>query len=302
MKHLNLAVVGFGRLGRACATAIIADEQSRLAGVVRQAEHAGEPLPPPFGGIPSVAHISELDAVDAALICVPTDSALGTACDFLESGVPVVECATLHATAFHAHKDALDHAARRYKTSAVVGAGWDPGALSLLRGIFSLLTPKGHTRTTNRPGISLHHSTVAGAVPGVRDALATELDGPNGAHQRYVYVELENDADEEAVATAIRSDPLFLDEETLVFPVASVATLEEEGHGVVVERRGVAAGAAHQLLLLEARFAEPQISAQIMLAAAHALPTRGHRAYSLFDLPLSTLWGDVRRQAEDQWI
>ena len=38
------------------------------------------------------------------------------------------------------------------------------------------------------------------------------------------------------VIDAIRADPLFLGDETLVFPVASIAALEPEGRGVLLER------------------------------------------------------------------
>lgn len=65
----HLAIIGFGRLGRACAQAILQDERFALAGIVRRPEHA---LEPPFAQSPVVSHISELGRVDAALICVPT--------------------------------------------------------------------------------------------------------------------------------------------------------------------------------------------------------------------------------------
>jgi diaminopimelate dehydrogenase len=69
--------------------------------------------------------------------------------------------------------------------------------------------------------------------------------------QRYVYVELQSDADPEQVAATIRADPLFLDEETLVLPVESAAALEAEGHGS--SSAGPTGAAPVPLLLLEAR-------------------------------------------------
>ena len=48
-----------------------------------------------------------------------------------------------------------------------------------------------------------------------------------------------------SASAALRADPLFLDSETVVVPVESVAALEEEGHGVVLERWGEAGGVAH---------------------------------------------------------
>jgi diaminopimelate dehydrogenase len=122
-------------------------------------------------------------------------------------------------------------------------------------------------------------------VGGVRDALCIELRSVEGKLQRYVYVELAPGADGERVAEAIRSEPLFLDEETLVFPVESIAALEEE----VLERRGTAGRTRHQMLLLEARFDVPSLVAQVMIAAARALPNLPPGAHALSDVPLNLL-------------
>ena len=298
MKVLDLAIIGFGNLGRACIQAIREDEQSKLAGVVRQGEHISQQLPPGFEDVRVVGHITELEQVDVALICVPNEAVLGIAHDLLQAGIPIVECATLHGKAFVEHKNKLDRLASRFKVPAIVGAGWDPGMLSVFHELFALLTPKGHTDITHRPGINLHHTTLAKAIPGVKAALATELSTAGGQKQHYVYIELEDDAAFAAVQKTILSDPLFLDEETLVFPVDSVAILEEEGHGILLERRGKAGPVEHQLFLLEGRFSEKAITAQVMLAAARSLQTQGHHAYSLFDLPLGSLWGTLRELAE----
>lgn len=302
MRRLHLAVIGFGKLGRACVRAIQQHEQLELAGIVRRDSTTSDTLPAPFVELRTVSHISELGKVDAALVCVPTEHVIGVAHDLLQHRIPVVECATLHGEDFQQHKAELDRIARLQKTPVVVGAGWEPGALSLLRGLFGLLVPKGHTETTYRPGLTLHHSTLAGSIPEVRQALTAEIPAASGGTQHYVYVELEQGADPEHVRQTIESDPLFLGEETFVFPVDSIDTLEEEGHGVLMERRGNAAHGEHRLFLLEARFSELALAAQVMVAAANALPGARHRAYGLFDLPLGALWGDLRQAAEKEWI
>ena len=98
-------------------------------------------------------------------------------------------------------------------------------------------------------------------------------------------------ADGERVAEAIRSEPLFLDEETLVFPVESVAALEDEGRGIVLERRGSGGVTAHQMLLFEARFDMWRLAAQVMIAAARALPDLPPGAHALAEVPLNLLLG-----------
>jgi diaminopimelate dehydrogenase len=211
--------------------------------------------------------------------------------DLIQHGLPTVECAALDREVFGSHKERLDRLAQRQHVAAVLGAGWDPGALTLLRGLFALLVPKGHTDVTNRPGVSLHHTLTARSITGVRDALCTELRSAEGKLQRYVYVELAPDADGERVAEAIRGEPLFLDEETLVLPVESIAALEEEGRGVVLERRGTAGRTGHQMLLLEVRFDVPSLAAQVMIAAARALPNLPPGAHALSEVPLNLLLG-----------
>jgi diaminopimelate dehydrogenase len=131
----------------------------------------------------------------------------------------------------------------------------------------------------------------ARGVAGVRDALCTELRGADGRVRRYLYVELEPGADPERVSAALRADPLFLDEETCVLPVESVASLEDEGRGIVLERWGEAAGVAHQRLLLEARFDPFALAAQVMAAAVQSLPGLAPGAHTLADVPASLLFG-----------
>lgn len=302
MKPLQLAVIGFGALGRACAAAITDDDQLALAGIVRRTESLTGQIPSRYSRVPVVSHARELARVDAALICVPTGQVLATARDLLQHRTPVVECATLHDKAFREHQDELDRIASQHKVSAIVGAGWNPGALSLFRALFALLTPRGHTETSWHTGTSLHHTSAARAVPGVREALSTELRTANGKLQRYVYVELEKGGELARIESALRSDPLFLGEETLVIPVEDMRILEEEGHGVLLERRGSAASTDHQMLLLEARYSEPALTAAVMTAAARAIPGCRHGAFSLFDLPLGSLWGDLKGKAKQEWL
>jgi diaminopimelate dehydrogenase len=297
MKKLRLAIIGLGNLGRKCAEAILADPATVLAGVVRR---SGSPAP--WLKAPAVTHISELKEVDAALICVPHDAVMGIAKDLLQSRIPVVECARLHGEAFLRHKSEIHRVALLHRVPAVVGAGCDPGALSLFRSYFALLVPHGHTETSLHTGTSLHHTLAAAGIKGVRKALATELKSVEGTIQRYVYVELEPSADAAEVEYAIIHDPLFLDEQTLVFPVPSIAALEETNRGVLLERHAAAGEASHSTFLLEARFDEAGLAARMMLAAARSLPSLQAGAYSLLDLPPGALWGEQRTAAEKEWL
>ncbi len=154
-----------------------------------------------------------------------------------------------------------------------------------------MLVPGGHTQVRHHAGIQLQH-TVLPDVRGVRAALATERVTLGGKRQRLVYVELERGADPDRVIKAIQSDPLHVDVDTQVFPVESLAAIEQEGRGVVLERRGGATRTGHHQFLLEARYEETALTVQVMMAGARALPKLKPGAHTLLDVPLSALWGD----------
>ena len=298
MKKIRIAIIGLGRLGRKCVEAVVSDQATELAGVVRRPESA----PAAWLKAPAVTHVSELNQVDAALICAPADAVMGIAQGLLQSRIPVVECARLHGESVLGHKAEIHRAALHHRVPAIVGAGCDPGALSLFRSQFALLAPRGHTETSLHTGTSLHHTLAAAGIAGVRKALATEHPSGEGKLQRYVYVELEPSGDLATVENAIVNDPLFLDEQTLVFAVPSVAALEETNRGVTLERHAAAEEASHASFLLEARYDEAGLAARMMLAATRSLPLLQAGAYSLLDLPPGALWGAQRPVAEKEWM
>jgi len=301
-KPLRLAIVGLGKVGRACAELTALSHDLTVGAFVRRPASEAEGLPDHLRHIPLLTHVGQVRGVDGALICVPTNAVTEAASQILQHGIPVVDCAILHGESFHVHKQAIHKLALHHNAPAVVGAGWDPGALSVFRSWLALLTPGGMTEMTHRPGITLRHTVMAKSVVGVKDALCTEVRAVDGRAQRYVYVELEKGANADLVAQAIRADPLFLGEETQVFPLESLTSLEQEGRGVVVDRRGASQRLGRRHFVLEGRFDEAAVTAEVMLAAARALPDLDPGAYSLADIPLSALWGEQAEKAEREWL
>jgi len=286
MRRTRLAIIGFGRLGRACATAVCDSRDLELAGVVMRSQ-AAPALAHPFRHVSIAGHVRDLTGVNAALVCVPAEQVLGVAREILQQRVPVIECAILEGRTLAAHYEALGEAARHHHVAAVVGAGWDPGALPLVRRLFEVLIPHGRTEAGMHPGLSLHHTAAVERVPGVRAALVCESRAADGRVQRYLYVQLDKGASLEEVEQAIRADPHYPGEETLVFPVDDLAPFEAAGSGIVLERRGMGGlggAGSHQSLLLEARFDAPAFAARVMLDAARRLPQlkAGAHLYSLW--------------------
>jgi diaminopimelate dehydrogenase len=289
MQRRRLAILGLGRLGQACAMAILESDDLALAGIVRRPTMLLSSRAPEFADIPVVSHPSELTGIDAVLICLPSDRVLEAARNLIQHDTSIVEAAALDGDLREAHWQAIDRMALRHRVPAIVGAGWDPGMRGLFGSLLAVLCPKGGTTMHDRPGVSLHHTLAARVIPGIRDALCAEFRGADGVIRRYVYVELLPGAEFEPAASAIRSDPLFLNEETVVLPVDSLASLEEEGHGLVMERWGRASGRDHQRFLVEGRFEHTAIAGQAMVAAVRALPRLRPGAHKLNEVPLAAL-------------
>lgn len=279
MRKLQVAVIGLGRLGSACATALIDETEMTLAGAVRRPESLG-PMSGRLAQFSAVGHVRDLPAVDIALVCVPESNVLGVSRELLQIRLPIVECARLEGHALEAHYTELDGIARAHRTIAVVGAGWNPGVLPLFSKAFDMLIPHGRSVSHRHPGLSLHHSAAVAHMDGIKEALASEYHGSGGALQRYVYVTLERGADFGRVKAAISADPLFAGEETQVFQVEKLSDIEaEEGQGVVLERRSADAAGKHASLLIEARFELAAFAARVMLDAARTIPLLPHGAH-----------------------
>ena len=107
MRSLQVAVIGLGRLGRACGEALLAAQDLHLAGFVRRNERLSKAVPGVFRDVPKADHVEALGQVDAALLCVPSEHAVAAAHDLLQHGIPMAECAGLHGEAFQDQKDRL---------------------------------------------------------------------------------------------------------------------------------------------------------------------------------------------------
>jgi diaminopimelate dehydrogenase len=162
--------------------------------------------------------------------------------------------------------------------------------VSLIKGLFAALIPKGATDITDTTGVHAHHTTLEHAIPGIKRALATEVRTAEGRLQRYIYVEPQADADFAAVQARIREDASGSDVEVFVFPLSAAA--RDERRGAVIQRHGSVAGRP-QFLLLETRVCQTILAAQMMLAAALAIPALERRCYTVFELPLTALSGAV---------
>ena len=289
MKKIRAAIVGYGNIGRYVLDALQTAPDFEVAGVVRR---DASNVPAELAGYPVVTTLEALKDVQVAILCTPSRSAQEYAERALELGINTVDSFDIH-TEIVPTRRALDAAARRSGSVAVLSAGWGPGTDSMVRALMEVCAPKGLTYTNFGPGMSMGHTVAVKAIEGVKAALSMTIPTGTGIHRRMVYIEVEEGHDFAKVAAAIKADPYFVHDETHVMQVESVDALLDMGHGVNLTRKGVSGCTPNQRFEFNMSINNPALTAQIMVGSARASLLQKPGAYTMIEIPLiDYLYGD----------
>lgn len=284
-EKIKVAVVGLGNVGRGALDAIEAAPDMEIAGIVERDEVVAG-LQAAFPHIPVAGSIEQLTKVDVAVLALPTRSVPEMAKRILANGISTVDSFDIHGQDLWRLRCELDPIAKASGAASISSAGWDPGTDSLIRAIFAIQAPRGISYTNFGPGMSMGHTVAVKKVAGVKDALAMTLPMGLGQHKRMVYVELHDGYEIDHVAEAIKQDPYFCHDETHVQAVDDVKELADTGHGVLLERKGIAGKTANQIFRYEIRVTNPAVTGQVLVSAARAAKRMPSGAYTMLEVPL----------------
>lgn len=285
MKKNRIAIVGYGNIGKAVLEAVKASPDFEVAGVVRRSL---DNVPAELLNIPVVTSIDDLDSVDVALLCTPTRKVLEYATEILAKGIHTVDSYDIHSEIWNLRQTLMPIALQN-NAVAIISAGWDPGADSVVRALMQVMAPKGITYTNFGPGMSMGHTVAVKAVNGVHKALSMTIPLGTGIHRRMVYVEMEEGANKDQILHDIKTDPYFVHDETHVLFVDDVDALQDMGHGVHMVRKGVSGTTQNQLFEYNMKINNPALTAQIMVACARACLRLTPGAYTMIEVPVIEL-------------
>lgn len=294
MNKIRAAVVGYGNIGRFVVEALEAAPDMEIAGVVRR-KVADKPAE--LAQYKVVTDIRELGKVDVAILCTPTREVEKYALEYLAMGINTVDSFDIH-TLIPALRKTLGEAARKAGKVSVISAGWDPGSDSIVRTLMEAAAPKGLTHTNFGPGMSMGHTVCVKSKPGVKNALSMTMPKGDGMHRRMVYVELEENANLDDVARAVKEDPYFASDETHVMAVDSVDAVKDMGHGVHMVRKGVSGKTQNQRFEFNMSINNPALTAQLLVGVARAAMRLAPGAYTMIEIPVVDLLPGDR----DKWI
>ncbi|MBC8558828.1 diaminopimelate dehydrogenase [Clostridiaceae bacterium NSJ-33] len=287
MKMIKAAIIGYGNIGRYVLEALEACGDIECVGVVRR--NADEAQPIELGGYEVVDHVTKLSQKpDVAILATPTRSVEKFALECLENGINTVDSFDIHTKIWDLH-ETLDKAAKEHGRVSIISAGWDPGSDSVVRTMMQACAPKGLTYTNFGPGMSMGHTVAVKAVEGVKEALSMTIPLGTSIHRRMVYIELKEGYDFNEVAAKIKADAYFVNDETHVIQVDSVADVLDMGHGVNLTRKGVSGKTPNQLFEFNMKINNPALTGQVLVAVARASMKQAPGAYTMIEIPVIDL-------------
>ena len=293
MKKIRAAVVGYGNIGRYSIEALQAAHDCEIAGIVRRQGSKDKPLE--LTRYEVVGDISELNAVDVAILATPTRSCPEYASKIVELGINTVDSFDIHTEILDYRNRQMEHCKKTGRVS-VISAGWDPGSDSVVRVMMQSLAPKGLTYTNFGPGMSMGHSVCVRSKKGVRNALSVTIPLGESIHRRMVYVELENGAKFEEVEAAIKADPYFSHDETHVFEVDNVDNVRDMGHGVNLVRKGSSGATPNQRIEFNMSINNPALTGQVLVNVARASMRLAPGCYTMPEIPVIDLLPQSREE------
>ncbi len=288
---IQLAIVGYGNLGRGVEAAVRQNADMTLCAVFTRRDPASLRLQTP--GVP-VLSMDALTAweqkLDVLILCGGSATDLPEMTPALAEKFCVIDSFDNHSK-IPEHIERVHTAARTASTTAIVSCGWDPGMFSLARVFAEAALPVGQTYTFWGPGLSQGHSDAIRRIEGVLDARQYTLpveealervrSGENPKlttrekHKRDCWVVAKEGADLDRIENEIKTMPAyFADYDTTVHFISKEELAEKHSampHGGFVIRSGQTAdGCKHTVEYALQLQSNPHFTASVLVAAARA--------------------------------
>jgi diaminopimelate dehydrogenase len=309
MEKINIAIAGYGNVGRGVEAALKRNADTELVAVfTRRPEQVGKIVKdlPVFqleDPVPDEVHI------DAVILCGGSKEDIPVQGPQFAAQFNTVDSFDTHAS-IPSYFQTMDSIAKEHGQVSIISAGWDPGIFSLMRVLGDAFLLQGKQYTFWGRGVSQGHSDAARKVTGVSDARAYTLpieaalqrvrggEAPDfskrAMHKRLVYVVAEDRADHERIRQEIVTMPHYYDEyDTEVVFIGKEEMAKQHSklpHGGFVLASGeTGKGNKHMLEYRCQLESNPEFTATILVAcarAAYRLHKEGRTgAFTVLDIP-----------------
>ncbi|EOH97471.1 diaminopimelate dehydrogenase [Enterococcus pallens] len=286
---INVAIVGYGNLGRGVERSLKQNPDMELVGVFtrRSPETVATEGAAAF-------HMDDLLSkkadIDVCILCGGSATDLPVQTPEITKNFNTIDSFDTHAK-IPEHFAKVDQAAKANQTVSIISTGWDPGLFSLNRLYAQSILPTGETNTFWGKGVSQGHSDALRRIAGVADA--TQYTIPNNEvienlkageklelttrdkHFRECFVVLEEGADAEAIKEEIVTMPNYFSDYDTEVNFVSQEELNRDHkampHGGTVLHTGTTGEITNQVIEYTLQLeSNPEFTASVLVAYARA--------------------------------
>ena len=289
---MKIGIYGYGNLGKGVEIACLNSTDATVVGVFTRRNP--ETVKTYGSKVYSADKVLEFkNDIDVMIICGGSATDLPIITPSLAENFNVVDSFDTHAK-IPTHFEKVDLSAKNNNKTALISAGWDPGAFSIARVYANAFLPNGNDYTFWGRGVSQGHSDAIRRIEGVIDARqytvpveSSVLAVKNGEnptlstrekHIRECYVVIEDGADKLSVENQIKTMPnYFADYDTIVNFISLDELKSKHGslpHGGSVIRTGKTGLNAENNHVIEYSLkldSNPEFTASILVAYARAV-------------------------------
>ena len=308
-KKIRVGAVGLGKLGAAIAKCAQAYDEIELAGVFTRRNKSDIDT---YGIAADILPFSDIYSyaghIDCLIVATGSKQDTEKITPALARSFNVIDSLDNHA-ALAEHVACVDAEAKAGGHTALVGTGWDPGLLSLLRLYLCAFMPYAAVNTLWGRGVSLGHSEALRSIPGVRYAAEytepkqkAEDEARRGkhltvekAHRRVCYIVPNAGCEADIIAQIFEPHGYFSDYDTEVHFITEAEFLASHTalphSGTVIAAGGMGIGSTDRAeAVFKASFtSNPIFTANILLSSVRAVCQLANEgkwgAFTVFDIP-----------------
>ncbi len=289
---MNIAIYGYGNLGKGVELAIGQTEDMSLFGIFtrRNPESVKTLTGAPVFLADEIFKFE--DKIDVVIICGGSATDLPIMTPMLASRFNVVDSFDTHAN-IPSHFEKVNKASVEGGKVSVISSGWDPGMFSLLRVYSEAVLPEGKSYTFWGRGVSQGHSDAIRRIDGVVDArqytvpvssaIERVLSGEEPElsvrekHTRECFVVAEEGADKARIEKEIKEMPNYFAEYNTSVTFITKEEMKKNHsslpHGGVVIRTGKTGIENEHSHAIEYKLnlaSNPEFTASVLVSSARA--------------------------------
>ena len=306
MKKINVAIVGYGNLGKAMEEILIKKQEYNLVGIFSRREVKSKLKTK----VINVKNINNFKGkIDIVFLTLGSYKDIEEFAPKMAENFNIVDSFDTH-TKLKEYVAKLNKIAQHSKTVTLSAFGWDPGLMSLIRAIFQSIDNTSSCESFWGKGISQGHSNALMRLKGVKNAIQYTIPNKDillkskklfdfapqskEKHQRLCYVAKEENANEKEIEKNIKSMPnYFLGFNTkVVFEKDKQIKARQKRlfHKGYVFKNFIICSQKNRLQFYLSTTSNPHLTATLMLVGAKAVARlvkeKNFGAFTIFDIPI----------------